>query len=91
MQSKMTLDKLAQITAQGFSEMGDKFLKLEKRMDESDKRMEKGFAHVDARLNLLEKEVKEIRQQLNINISKEEYLEIDRRLTIIEEKLAIKL
>ena len=45
---------------------------------------------VNARLDVLERDVREIRSKLSMNISKEEYSEIDDRLTVIEGKLGIK-
>jgi len=95
--AKITLDDLARMTAKGFENIDKRFDTVDKRFGKTDSRidnieqkMERGFSNVNARLDMIERDVRDIRAKLSINISHEEYLEIDERLTIIEEKMKIK-
>lgn len=97
------IEELAQITAKGFLAVDErfksvdgkfrsvdkKFDSIDKRFDRLEERVENGFLNVNAQLDVLEREVREIRNKLSIGISKEQFFELDERLTIIEEKLGI--
>ena len=51
---KMTIDRLAKITARGFLEMDKRFSKVDKRFDELDFRTDKKLDNMDKRLNNME-------------------------------------
>lgn len=89
---KITLNDLAVMIKKGFDNTVDKkeFKELKLKVDHLDKKVDSGFLHLNASLELLKKEVEDIRNKLEKTITRKHYFEIDERLTIVEEKLGIK-
>lgn len=76
------IDNLAIITAKGFEESLGQFTQLKKRVND-------GFSNVYAHLDLIEKDIRDIRQKMHPAMDKNTYLELEERVTTIEEKLGI--
>lgn len=83
MSKKITLEDLAIMTNKGFTNVQEQIISLDKKVDT-------GFLNINARLDLLEKDVRDIRQKLHQGIDRDEFFELENRLTLVEEKLGIK-
>ena len=79
---KITLEDLAIMTNKGFEENQKQFTKLKERVND-------GFSNVYAHLDLIEKDIRDIRSKLHPAMDKKTYLELEERVTLIEEKMGI--
>ena len=77
----MTLDDLAIMVANGFSDLGGRMDKIDGRMDKLETRME----GVEGRIDKLESSVSGLRSSVNhyLDLSNERYLELKHRDTLI--------
>lgn len=48
------------------------------------------ISSINERITILEKDVKQIRETIHPGMTRKEYLEMDQRLTVIEDRLGIK-
>lgn len=104
MTKKITIEDLVKMTVRGFAETKKEISEVRKEVGDVRKKVgdvrkevgslktsvDNGFLNVNARLDTLEQDVKDIRQKLKIGISREEYFELEKRSTVIEGRLGIR-
>lgn len=83
-QSKMTLDKLALLTQQGFMDVDKRFDGVDKRFNGIDKRfdrVDKRFDGIDKRLDRVESEIREMKEN-----SSELFTKLDKFIALYEKQ-----
>lgn len=92
-ETKQEFDDLGRMIKLGFDEVDKKFKQVDKRFEQVDKRFERledrterGFANVNARLDIIEKDIAEIRRHF---VYRDEFEDLMGRVKYLETKLGI--
>ncbi len=80
---KVTTNDLAKMVKAGFDGVDKRFEQVDKRFERLEIRVENGFLNVDARFNMLEKDIKEF-------VTHDEFEDLAGRVKYLERKLGVK-
>lgn len=83
---KQEFDNLGRMIKSGFDEVQERFEQVDKRFEQVEDRMERGFVNVNARLDIIEKDIAEIRRHF---VYRDEFEDLTARVKYLETKLGI--
>lgn len=85
-ETKQEFDNLGRMIKLGFDEVDKKFEQVDKRFERLEDRTERGFANVNARLDIIEKDIAEIRRRF---VYRDEFEDLMGRVKYLETKLGV--
>ena len=84
------IDSLALITKKGFDDADIRFNILESRMDNLEQQFKKHEANNFANFDMISRDIRSLQRKLEQNPSREEMFDLEKRVTIVEEKVGVK-
>ncbi|NMC99721.1 MAG: hypothetical protein GYA62_08385 [Bacteroidales bacterium] len=84
------IDSLAITTKKGFDDVDKRFILLEERMVNLENRFEKHENSNTARFDMISRDIKLLQRKFEQNPGREELFDLEKRVTIVEEKVGIK-